>query len=121
MINVFHPADFRFEPAARLQRLGLVHRVFEDVDVIELTTATCDLVYLVPLEVMDDPIWSRLRVRFARANRPYVVWMEKVETREVARGMRDGALDVVSTYDSDERWREAVNRVTEHQSVWLQL
>ncbi len=121
MINVFHPADFDFEPAARLQRLGLLHRVFEDVEVIELTAATCDLVYLVPLEVMDDPIWSRLRVRFARANRPYVVWMEKVETRDVARGMRDGAIDVVSTYDSDERWREAVSRVTEHQSVWLQL
>lgn len=121
MINVFHPADFRFEPAARLQRLGLVHRVFEDVDVIELTSGACDLVYLVPLEIMDDPIWSRLRVRFARANRPYVVWMEKVETRDVARGMRDGAIDVVSVHDSDERWREAMSRVTEHQSVWLQL
>jgi len=121
MINVFHPADFRFEPAARLQRMGLVHRVFEDVDIIELTPSTSDLVYLVPLEMMDDPIWSRLRVRFARANRPYVVWMDEVETRDVARGMRDGALDVVSTQDSDERWREAVSRVAEHQSVWLQL
>ncbi len=121
MINILHPEGFDFDAAARLHRLGYVHRSFSGDEVTELTLSTKELVYLMPLEVVDDPIWPRLRVRFAQANRPYLVWLNRVTTNDVARSMRDGAVDVVSMEDSDERWREAMTRVTEHQSVWLQL
>lgn len=121
MINVLHPEGFPFDAASRLQRLGYAHRTFAGEEVTEVTQATKELVYLIPIEAMDDPIWPRLRVRFARANRPYLVWLPQVNTNDVARSMRDGAVDVVSLEDSNERWSEAMTRVTEHQSVWLQL
>ena len=121
MINILHPEGFDSNAAARLQRLGYVHRSFNGEEVTELTVATQDLVYLLPLGMVDDPIWPRLRVRFAQANRPYLVCLSRVTTHDVARSMRDGAVDVISIEDSDERWREAMTRVSDHQSVWLQL
>jgi len=35
--------------------------------------------------------------------------------------MRDGAHDVLSLEDSDQRWRQAMTAVVENQKVWLQL
>lgn len=70
---------------------------------------------------MDSPNWAKWRVRFASANRPYVVWLEKSTTRDVARSMRDGAHDAISKEDSEARWREALLAVAENQKLWLQL
>ena len=119
MINILHPAEF--EPAVRIKRLGLAHRTFTETNVTELTHATRELVYLVPIQAMDANSWPRLRVQFARANRPYIVWLEKPGTHDVARSMRDGAHDVLSIEDSDDRWRQAMLAVAENQKVWLQL
>lgn len=121
MINILHPTGFEFAAAHRLQRLSVVLRTFSDDEVVELTASTQDLVYVLPLAAMDSPVWPRMRVRFARANRPFMIFLDRVSTSDVARSMRDGALDVIAIDDSDERWKEAMRRVTDHQSVWLQL
>ena len=81
-------------PAGHLKRLGFAQRTFELDQVTELTQATRGLVYLLPLQAMDAKPWARLRVQFAQANRPYLLWVEKCTTADVARGMRDGAHDV---------------------------
>mgnify|MGYP002789523963 CR=1 FL=1 len=121
MINILHPSEYECVPAGRFKRLGLAHREFSGDDVTELTHATRQLVYLLPLQAMDSTSWARLRVRFARANRPYLMWLEKPTTHDVARAMRDGAHDVLSLEDSDDRWRQAMMAVAENQKVWLQI
>ena len=121
MTIILHPSEFDYVPAGLIKRLGLPHRTFSDFDVTELTHATRQMVYLVPLQAIDSKSWSRLRVRFARANRPYIVWLEKPTTHDVARSMRDGAHDVLSIEDPERRWRQAMLSVVEDQKVWIQL
>ena len=121
MTTVLHLSGFGYEPTGLLKRLGLPHRTFSGHDVTELTHATQQMVYLVPLQAMEKSSWSRLRVQFARANRPYIVWLERTTTHDVARSMRDGAHDVVSMEDFDGRWRQAMLAVAEDQKVWLKL
>lgn len=121
MINVVYPSGSKFVPTDLLRRLGVVFRAFEEDEVAELTVATAELIYLVPLEAMDSPDWARLRVRLARANRAYVVWVSKASTRDVARSMRDGAHDVLSLEDTDERWGDAIRGVAEHQALWIKI
>ncbi len=121
MTNIFHPSEFECVPAGRFKRLGLAHRTFSGTNITELTQPTRELVYLLPLQAMDAKTWPKLRVQFARANRPYIIWLEKPTTHDVARSMRDGACDVLSLDDSDERWRQAILAVTESQKIWLQV
>ena len=121
MISVLHPFEFECVPAGHIKSLGLAYRTFKDDNITELTHATPELVYLLPLHAMDTDSWPRLRVQFARANRPYLVWLDKPTTNNVARCMRDGAHDVLSLEDSDDRWRQAMLAVADAQKVWLQL
>ena len=121
MITILHPSEFDCVPAGLFKRLGWAHRTFADHNITELTHATRQMVYLVPLQAMDAKSWSKVRVQFARANRPYIVWLGKPNTHDVARSMRDGAQDVLSLEDSDDRWRQAMSAVAENQKVWLQL
>lgn len=96
-------------------------REFGDDIVTELNANTCENVYLLPLEAMDAPSWHVIRVRFASANRPYIIYLKKPTTQDVARSMREGAHDVLSIEDSDERWAQAFTAVVENQKIWLQL
>ena len=121
MISILHPSEFESVPAGRLKRLGLAYRTFRSDNITELSHSTPELVYLLPFEAMETSSWSRLRVQFARANRPYLVWLDQPTTNNVARSMRDGAHDVLSLEDSDDRWRQAMLAVAENQKVWLQL
>lgn len=121
MINILHPSEFECIPAGRLKRLGMALRTFSSDTITELTQSTRQLVYLVPIQSMDAKSWSRMRVQFARANRPYIVWLEKATTHDVARSMRDGAHDVLSLEDSDDRWRQAMLALADDQKVWIQL
>jgi len=108
-------------PAGRFKRLGLAFRTFNNDNITELTQDTQELVYLLPIQAMDTEQWSRLRVQFAQANRPYIVWLDKPATNSVVRAMRDGAHDVLSLEDPDERWNQAMLAVADNQKVWLQL
>jgi len=121
MIYILHPSEFECVPAGRFQRLGIAQRTFSGTAITELTSATREAVYVLPLQAMDAPSWARLRVQLARANRPYIIWLETANTHDVARSMRDGAHDVLSLEDSDERWRRAMVTVADNQKVWLQL
>lgn len=121
MITILHPVEFEYVPSGLLKRLGLAQRTFTGSDITELAHTTRQVVYLVPLQAMDAKSWSKVRVQFARANCPYIVWLEKPNTHDVARCMRDGAHDVLSLEDSDNRWRQAVLAVVENQKLWLQL
>jgi len=121
MMNIFHPSEFECVPAGRFKPLAMTHRNFPHNQVAELTSGTAQMVYLLPLQAMDGAEWPRSRVQFARANRPYIVWLEKPTTQDVARAMRDGANDVLSLEDSDDRWKAAMMAVVETQKVWLQL
>lgn len=121
MINILHPQEFDTLPLGHFKRLGFAVRKFAGTEVGELSSATRQQVYLVPLSAMDAKSWPKLRVQFARANRPYIVWLEKANTLDVARCMRDGAHDVLSIEDSDERWREAVLALADNQKIWLDL
>jgi len=121
MINILHPSEFECVPAERFKRLGLLYRTYKNDGITELTHATRDLVYLLPIQAMDMDSWSRLRVQFARSNRPYIVWLDQATTNDVARAMRDGSHDVLSLQDSDDRWRQAMLAVADAQKVWIQL
>ncbi|MEI6389959.1 MAG: sigma-54 dependent transcriptional regulator [Verrucomicrobiota bacterium] len=121
MITILHPSEFESASAGQIASLGLAHHTFNNSNITELTHATCELVYMLPIQAMDAESWSRLRVEFARGNRPYIVWLNKPTTKDVARAMRDGAHDVLSIEDSDDRWRQAMLAVAENQKVWLQL
>lgn len=121
MINILQPAELPAVPGDRLKRFGLVQRTFTDGTITELTPSTRENVYLIPVQAMDTPTWPRWRVQLARANRPYLMWLETPTTFNVARGMRDGAHDVLSIEDADDRWRKALMEVTENQRLWLQL
>ena len=121
MINIVHPEEFECVPAERFKRLGLAFHTFKDADIRDLNQSSEDVVYVIPVKSMAAASWPRLRVQFARANRPYIVWVEKPTTEEVARCMRDGAQDVVSQEDSDERWSGAMTVVAQNQKIWLQL
>lgn len=121
MVNILHPFEYECVPAGRFKRLRLAHRTFTLDHIAELDPATRQTVYLLPLQVMEAKSWPRLRVQLARANRPYIVWLEKPSTHDVARAVRDGAHDVLSLEDSDDRWRQAMLALAESQKVWLQL
>ena len=120
MITVLHPPECPGELAARLSRLGFPFHAFGN-GITELTPETVEVVYFLPLQVLDSPTWPRMRVKLAEANRLYLVLIGKATTAEVARCLRDGAHDVLSTEDPDQRWREALMNAAANQKVWLQL
>jgi len=57
----------------------------------------------------------------ARAGRFFLVQTERAESAPVVAAMRDGAFDVVSDGDTDERWRRAFQAAVESQELWLSL
>ncbi len=87
----------------------------------ELSHQYVDLVYVVPLPVLQAPEWAALRVRLAQSNRYYVVVGEGAETKEIVMAVRDGAHDFVQREDTDERWVSSIDRIVESQQLWLQL
>ncbi len=105
----------------RLTALGYNCQRFTLESVKELSHQYADVVYIVPLSVLDAKEWAALRVRLAQSNRYYIVVGDGAETKEIVMAVRDGAHDFVQRNDSDERWVSAINRVVESQQLWLQL
>ncbi len=123
MINVLQPAEFECQPAGRFKRLEIALRSFSLLNEgpSELSPTSPELVYLLPFEAMRAAAWPRLRVAFARANRPYIVWVKHADTAAVVEAIKDGAQDVVAEEDTDERWSNALTAVAANQELWLQL
>jgi transcriptional regulator with PAS, ATPase and Fis domain len=108
-------------PAGRLKRLGLAHRTFTHNQIVEISPGTRQMAYLAPFQAMNGAGRSRLRVQFAQASRPYIVWLDKPARNILARAMRHSTHDVLSLEDSDDRWNQAMLAVAENQKVGLQL
>jgi transcriptional regulator with PAS, ATPase and Fis domain len=121
MTIVLHYKEFPAAPTDRLQRLGLVCRSFCASEVQDLAHGLEELVYLIPFAVMRTPVWPKLRVRFAQANRFYLAYVEQPVTAEIVECLRDGASDVLSLLDDDQRWASAIVHTVRSQQHWLQL
>jgi DNA-binding NtrC family response regulator len=121
MIQVFHPDDLDPKSAECLARAGLITRPFSGTQVVELTHATADHVYLVPETMMLNRSWARLRVNLSQGNRLYICCLQTSATRNVVRALREGCYDAVTIDDQEERWREAFLGAVENQRLWLQL
>ena len=121
MIKILHPAACELSAGNRLKRLSVRSQTFLGTSIQELSHSTPNKVYLIPLQFLESESWPRMRVELARANRLYMVYMETATTLNVVRCMREGAFDVLSQEDSDERWNEAMTAVAENQKTWILL
>jgi len=94
---------------------------FSPARVQELTVDSADIVYLIPYGALREAGWNGLRVRLAHASRQYIVVGHGLSSAEFMSAARDGAADVLDDCDDDERWRAAITRAAENQSLWLEL
>jgi len=104
-----------------LAALGCNCQRFTLESVKELSHQYVDIVYIVPLPVLQSSKWAALRVRLAQSNRYYIVVGDGAETSNIVMAVRDGAHDFVQRNDIDERWVSSINRIVESQQLWLQL
>jgi len=121
MTTIVYPVEFPAKFVPRLERLGFPSHPFAQGTIGELTSDSAEVVYLLPYEAMSADSWPHLRVKLAEASRLYIVCIEAVTTADVARILRDGAHDVLSSDDSDARWIDAMIKAAANQKVWLQL
>ena len=105
----------------RLHQLELPASCSADLQIKELGHGSSELIYLVGFTLTHSDEWPALRVRLAHSNRFYIVVGEELITADIVNAMRDGAYDVLSLEDPDERWKLSVAKVAEAQELWLQL
>jgi DNA-binding NtrC family response regulator len=105
----------------RLQAIGVRAHLQKPERVDSLKHDDTDAVYLVPLAVAQPPAWNECRVRLARANRYYVVFGEKLDSRGIMDAARDGAYDVLDLRDKNDRWLSALENAASAQALWWQL
>jgi len=91
------------------------------VQLRDLDQDTTDWVYLVPMELVSDPIWGECRVKLARAGRYYIVCGQNLNTEKIISYVRDGAFDVLDLSDTTERWLNALHEASGSQGLWWQL
>ncbi len=106
---------------SRVAGLKMPLFAFSPTRVQELTNDSADVVYLIPFGALREAGWNGLRVRLAHANRQYVIVGHGLGSADFMRAARDGAADVLEESDNDERWRAAITRSAENQTLWLEL
>jgi DNA-binding NtrC family response regulator len=87
----------------------------------DLNHDSAHLVYLAPQSLLATADWAQLRVRLAQANRCFIVVGGGLDTAAIMNAAKDGAFDVLLLSDSEQRWREALERAVDSQRLWLQL
>ena len=87
----------------------------------DLEPATAEWVCLLPVEVLQEPFWPRLRVRLAQGNRAFVMFGPNKHSAPMVEAMRDGAFDFLFSDEPLARWQEALEKAAESQKLWLQL
>jgi DNA-binding NtrC family response regulator len=105
----------------RLQKLGFACHSFILAQITDTAHGTENLVYLLPATAFNTPEWPRLRVRLAQSSRFFLAWVKRPTTAEVVECLRDGAHDVLALDDSDERWRQVIEKTVSDQKLWLEL
>jgi DNA-binding NtrC family response regulator len=121
MVKVLIPVGSDSPCWHRLVRIGRERKPIEDGRIPQLDAESADWVCLVPSEIFEGSTWARMRVELARAARFFVVEVKRGDTGSVVAAMRDGAFDVVTEADGDDRWREALESAGISQALWLQL
>jgi len=120
-MTILYPESYPPNSLSRLGRLGFQSQEFEDSMIPMLRVDNASTVCVISSEAMRSGEWPKWRVRLPRANRFYIAEVNETDTSAVVSAMRDGAWDVVSLGDSDDRWRTAVQWASENQLLWLQL
>lgn len=120
-MTILYPDSFPPVSLSRLKAMGFMGRTFTDAQITPLRTDSAKTVCVISSKAMECPDWPRWRIMLPRSNRFYIAELGEVSTGVVVEAMRDGAYDVVSASDSDERWREAIEQAAENQALWLQL
>jgi transcriptional regulator with PAS, ATPase and Fis domain len=121
MATILHLDGFDGAPLERLQKLGFACHSFNLTQITDTAHGTENLVYLIPAEAFGTPEWARLRVRLAQSSRFFLAWVRHPGTAAVVECLRDGAHDVLSLDDTDERWTQVIDRTVADQKLWLEL
>ncbi len=105
----------------RLSRLERERALLDIGAVPSLDAATAGWVCLVSAEVFGGATWPKIRVELSRTARFFVVQLARGGSASVVAAMRDGAFDVVTDEDGDDRWVQALEGAAASQDLWLRL
>jgi DNA-binding NtrC family response regulator len=114
-----HPESRNAE--AWVTSMGFRCQLFEPDQIKELSHNTHDSLYLIPYQSTSDDRWAHIRVRLAQTNRFYIAFGSMMGTKETVSAMRDGAFDVLDVEDDVTRWKEALQKASDSQHLWIQL
>jgi DNA-binding NtrC family response regulator len=120
-MTILYPEAFPPVSLPRLKAMGFVGRAFSDGLIPPLRADSAQAVCVISTKATLAPDWPRWRILLPRANRFYIAEVGEAGTVEVVEAMRDGAYDVISGADTDERWHDAIHQVVDSQALWLQL
>ena len=102
-MTVLHPQGLAPIGQARLEELGIPVRPFSPDAVARLSPGNAGEVCLIPAQFLLRPEWPRTRVRLAQSNRLFVVEFVRPDSALIVRAMRDGAYDVLTLADDEDR------------------
>jgi len=114
-----HPESRKAE--AWVTSMGFRCQFFEPDQIKELSHNTHDSVYLIPYQSTSDDRWAHIRVRLSQTSRFYIAFGSMMGTKETVSAMRDGAFDVLDLEDDVARWKEALQKASDSQHLWIQL
>ncbi len=121
MATILYLEGFDGVPLERLEKLGFACHSFSIPQIADIAHGTENVVYLIPAAALNMPDWARLRVRLAQSSRYFLVWVRRPNTGQVVECMRDGAHDVLSLDDANERWKAVIEKTVTDQKLWLAL
>lgn len=104
-----------------LAKLKLGFQMITPFTVPDLDPASANWVCLMPVEVLHEPYWPRLRVLLAQKNRTFIMWGERRRSAPMVEAMRDGAFDFIFHDEPLDRWHAAIDHAAQSQALWLQL
>ncbi len=116
------PGDVDGSITERFRELGIKFQPFEASQEVHLLDPdTAGDVMIVPIPFLSKAEWPQLRSRIWAANRLFVAIGTKPNTERIVNATRDGAHDVLSLADDDDRWDEVLDKAEQSQKLWLQL
>jgi len=121
MATILHLEGFEGVPLERLAKLGFACHTFSLAQISDIAHGTENLVYVIPAAALQTPEWPKLRVRLAQSSRFFLACVRRSSTAEIVECLRDGAHDVLSLEDANERWQSVIEKTVTDQKLWLEL
>ncbi len=109
------------EIRTRMEQLGVRVELSAEGPLRPLGHGSPDLIYVIPYPAFASKNWPALRVQLAHASRLFLVVGQQLRSADFMTAARDGAFDVVTREDPDERWCSALKRIQESQQLWVTL